>query len=347
MKSAFTFALMMCLTLTSNAAKVNDPMTWGKADSKEFKQMMSDVSKDVKQFFKANPDFIADNFGGPAYNFFQTLNSMRRDMKKATKEAMNYYLDKLGASVSPPSDGIENLCSSPRICQGLQYIVARSIVDHSQGVQNTQFYFGTSPDGGHSYIIGLPKGVQPTNENIKIQGVVIDPWPSQSGDSKKMIFPASDPRYTGGSVDQQPITRQRLIEIYGFDPFTTQPIPPEPDPEPEPTPDPAPTCSLEIYARNPDGTYVYPTTTAVEMVSLALVYRDPTGVVRAASAYAGSTRCDWDINGAAYTAAVLNALPNYASAGYNCIGMYTTPAGTVLDGAAINLNGFQQITCMQ
>ena len=337
MKSILIFTLMMCLNFAANAAPINDPTTWSKADSREFKQMMNDVSKDVKQFFKANPDFIADNFGGAAYNFFQRLNSMRRYMRKATREALNYYLDKVGIPAPPPSDGIENLCASPRICQGIQYIVARSIVDRSLGMKNTNFYFGTSSDGGHSYIVALPKGLQPNNENVKIQGIVIDPWPFQSGDPKNMLFPGSDPRYIGGSVDPQPITRQRLIEIYGFDPFDTTTIPPEPDP----------ICSTTIYARNPDGSYVSPATTAVEMVGLALVYRDADGLVRFATGYGGSTRCDWDVHGDTYFADALNYLPSVATTGYNCIGLYTVPAGVVLEGRPIDLNGFQQITCIK
>jgi len=301
----------------------NDPIVWDKKDLREFEKMMKEVTKDVKEFFKENPDVIADNFGGLAYNFFQSLKEWKLDTKAAVMDTVNFYLDLLGVPVPPPKDGLARLCESPRICQGLQYLVASSIVEHSEGSSRINYYFVSSDSGGHNFIGALPKGVPPTSENLRIQGIIIDPWPYQTAEPGWIVFPGNNPFYKDSRIDIDPINHEKLVKIYGVNPFTTQPLPPPP------------VCNEGIFKTDSAGNYVYAPNASGQLVA---VMNDVVGVamvvavnsvVKFGVGYTLTSKCDWEKNGQTYLSDALAVFPGYKQAGYNCVGVYSFPSGTL------------------
>ncbi|MEK6627305.1 MAG: hypothetical protein AABY53_01665, partial [Bdellovibrionota bacterium] len=217
---------------------------WSQGASKELTGMMQDVSKDVTQFFKQNRDLVADAIGdGNVYNFTQELKAMTLDIKKEALNALAIIAQELGFKDFPikPNDGEGRLCQSPRTCLGLQFTVAESILNHSASNKSVSYYFASNSTGSHNFIAALPKGVPPTAENLRIQGIVIDPWRNQSGDSAKFVFPGSDSYYQDTNIARVPVSREGLSDLFKRNPFTEELIIPEPEPTPTPTPTPEPT----------------------------------------------------------------------------------------------------------
>ncbi|MEK6579177.1 MAG: hypothetical protein AABZ55_08115 [Bdellovibrionota bacterium] len=350
---------------SKNPPPVGVENAWTKSSLQELAGNMKDVSKDVKQFFKQNPNLIADMFGGTAYNVMEALKAMTFKLDQQTKNAILWWADLFGIPAPPSSDGATRICESPRICLGVQYKVAESLINHTVENSNVSYYFTNSPDGSHNFITALPKGVPPTSENLQIQGVVIDPWRNQSGDSSQFIFPGSDPYYRGSDIGRVPVSRQGLSDLFNnTNPFNSDPIVPvpeptptpsaTPDPTPSPTPTPPPVCSSNIYQRDASGTYVlvlgangqYVPILSQDVIFEVLFYKNPTtGVISGVSGYAGVPQCDWDVNSQIYLNDLINQLPRFQSTGINCVGTYFKPAGTVLD-YQYDTSSFSNITCI-
>jgi hypothetical protein len=240
-----SFAILITSFAQSHAGTApGDPVVWPMKTMLEFEHLVGDISKDVHQFFNDNPDIIADNFGGAAYNFMQSLMEWKHDFRSAARDMLHALLPSLVEGSG--KEGADRLCESPRICQGLQYLTAKSIVEHMDSIKTLDFYIGEANDFRHSFIIAMPKGVPMTNENLRIQGLIIDPWPFQTPDPNGFVFPANNPYYQDIFWDTQKLTREKFIEKWKFDPFTTQPQPtPTPTPTVTPTPSPSPTPTAE------------------------------------------------------------------------------------------------------
>ena len=361
----------------ANGAKKNGFRTtaWTVNGLKEFNGLMDSVSIDLDTFFKDNPDVIADFFGGTAFNAWGSVKKTIKDLSSLTEpkkfsrlieftsQWWLWVLFRQGQGEEPQRVelGVEfNLCESPRVCQATQYLVANSLLNHWNQSSNSgvAFYAASIHNQKHSFMVALPTGVPPTPENVRIQGFIIDPFFSQSGDPAKILHVGSNEYYSGADsdlrVDSKKITRTILENTFNKNPLsiedeeTEEPTSPAPGqntpplvPPTVPVPPPNPIfCDTHPYARNPDGSTMYVTdpstgnpvgVTPADMYAVAAVWKDPIdGTIRMAQTLTSVVECDWEKNSSTYLNAGAQYLLYAPSRGlkYNCLATYVVPAGT-------------------
>jgi hypothetical protein len=315
-------------------AEDGSQVLWTPGEMKDFTTIMKGVSKDVGQFIQDNPDWIADNLGGSTYNKVQKLKELFSwDLLKATKAAWEYYVNGM-QEIPVYKDGWDKLCESPRICQGLQYITAQSIVNNTNAATRVDFYIAQNHDATHNYVVAVPKGVPNTPENVKIQGIIIDPFYSQ--DANQMLYPGSHPNYSDIKIDSEILTPTRFFELFNRDPFNSKPIDPFPDPNPIPNDPPVCLTGNDIWVKDANGNVMNFTSPngivgnkiAVDGKGIAYVFRNSAGGVEYGQPYLFGSACEMDDHPEWLSQAVAN-LPAWKP-NYNCVATYSIPAGTIV-----------------
>lgn len=353
----------LIFSATPGVGKNKNGPTWTKDTFKQMNELSKDVSKDIKEFIKENPDWVADNFGGSNYDRKEAVMTMIRAPIQAFQVAYNEYKKALGLDYVA-MDGVKNMCTSPRVCLGMQYMTGLSIVENMSKYPDLEFYTGSVKEE-HNFIVILPKGMEKTQENIEKFSVIFDPYPSQSGEIDQFLHFGHEPEYKGMALVAM-IGRESLDLAFGKNPLglpTPEPTPtpdptPAPTPTPTPTPPPVPTptpepdlCAGGIYKTNPDGTAVlvqgsdgkyYPVAGSPLTGALFLAVT-PQGDVFASTGYTLTTQCHWNDH-PEFLQAAITAVAGASSAGYNCIGVYNIPQGAVI-GQIIPKTGFSAIHC--
>lgn len=243
--SLVLISALITSTTSVGYAKPKDKPAWTNEAFHQMNDLAKDVSKDVKLFFKENPDWVAENFGGSNYDRKEAFRTIKEKINHAFDVGINAIKETLGLPYQP-LDGLGNLCTSPRTCLGIQYIVGKSILDHMPQHSDLTFWMG-SVDETHNFIVMLPKGIELTNENIQKFAIIFDPYPTQSGEIDEFMHFGFEKEYQGMHLEPL-INRDSLELVFGKDPFH----PPTPGPTPTPDPVPVPLCT-QIYVKDASG----------------------------------------------------------------------------------------------
>ena len=365
------------LPMTLNGGQNNNFKTtgWTIGALKEFNGLMDSVSVDLDTFFENNPDAIADFFGGSASNAWGSAKKTIRDLASLTdpekfnrlmeftKDWWLWVIFTQGKGEEPRrvEPGVEfELCTTPRVCQSTQYLVANSLLNHwnQNGNSGIAFYPASIHNQKHSFVVALPTGVPATPENVRIQGFVIDPFFSQNGDPAKILHVGSNEFYSGADADlrvkSEQLTRIILEDMFGKNPLNIEDEDADDPSSPNsgnntalpalpnvPVPPPNPIfCDTYPFARNPDGSIMYVTdpsngnpvaVTPADMYAVAMVLRDPIdGTIQMAQTLTSVVECDWKKNSSTYLNSGMQYLLNAPRRGerYNCLATYVIPAGT-------------------
>ncbi len=304
-----------------------DGVSWSNEAFKQLQDLQKGVSQDVKQFVKDNPDWVADNFGGNAYNAKEFVRNLGKNLQHNFDVATNFWKEFFGLPYKP-TDGMRNLCESPRICLGMQYIVGKSILENMPSDPALNFYLADTSDGGHNFILMLPKGAATDAETVAKYGIIFDPFYSQSGEPDEFMHFASESAYQGAVV-RHFLTQEALEIIFGKDPFNPPP-PPPPNPDPEPSPDPDPDPTPEPCVGD-------------EWVMTAFMSLDSQGkVIYAQGLNFYPDSCVYKENEdqiLQFLLIFLNAQP------YSCVGVLHVPIGTDTSSLPLDLSAYQNVTC--
>ncbi len=332
----------LVLSVTTSFAKEKKRPEWANETFRQMNALSKDASKDIKEFIKENPDWVADAFGGTIYDRKEAFKAIVRDPIHAIDVGINDLKKNLGLNYEP-SDGLTNLCTSPRICLGMQYITAKSILENMSKYPDLEFYMGSTGDEKHNFIVMIPKGIEKTQENMEKFSIIFDPYPSQSGEIDQFLHFGFEPLYKGMSF--MPLINQDSLDlVFGKNPFGSPT--PTPDPDPTPTPD---VCAGGIYKTNPDGTAVmaqaadgkYYPVAGSPLVWALFVAASPQGTVSASMGYTLTTQCDWNAHPEYLQQALATVNP---ATGFNCIGIYNMAPGTLI-GTSLPKTGFSSIHC--
>ncbi len=314
--------------------------TWDRQAVLELTASILVTSRDIKNFFIKYPDFIADHFGGLAYNAKEFLLNIDKMAQGYAQFAFASLVRKFNPRYPLPiPDGLQNVCTSPRICIGLQYKVTESLMSRFQQNSKISYYFGALDNGNHNFIIALPSGIKPTLDNVRSRGVILDPWTYQSAEPKNFVFPGNHSYYSNMQIDITRVTPDYFQLHFPNDPFfsSTEPTP-NPTPEPDPTPVPPPVCDNNPYLRDSYGGYIFKMNDrgvmaqvmASDVVTIAYTYSDKESgtIYRSFSGYGTFTKCDFEANKDKYISEALQSMQTFNLG--NCLGVYELPAGSVL-----------------
>ena len=319
----------------------NSKYVWTMNNLKEFNGLMNSVSKDLDLFFRNNPDFIADYFGGQAYNAWGSIKKTMNDYLgngnaennwELVKETLLWLIFK-DREKPMPAEGVEkNLCESPRVCQSMQYLVANSLLENWDPAKSgLAFYPATKDEGAHSFMVALPAGVDPTAENVRLQGFIIDPFYSQSSKPSKFLILGSDQKYSNMVVDRKKITRSDLEFLFGKNPLDVE----NPTPTPPPPPNPA-ICITTPYQFDERGLVSGPNgnpISASDLVGLIIITLvKSNNVISRGNLNVLVVKCDWDKNGGSYVNAALQFIKGLRKEDgiKYCLATFNIPANTVM-----------------